>query len=276
MAQKIKFVLGFSDFGGSTIAIMEQCKLLDSNGYDVDIYGVSIWPLSQYHKYKHVSELRIEPEDILIYHVTELENRPNCKLCLLYLHEKHIFRLIHRKVSGYDNFIFLNESQKQFHEKQNGFIVPNRFLSLVDPKQHFPPNKNIAGIVGTIQHRKQQHVSIQKALENNCSEVRLYGNYVSDYFDDYIKPLLSDRVIYCGHIDPKYRMKMYNEFDDLYHYSTDESSSLVVGECKILNKKVFKSEEVDDCEIFNDEKILTCWNKIFSCVEYFDLKSYNS
>jgi hypothetical protein len=56
----------------------------------------------------------------------------------------------------------------------------------VDVKKHNPPNDNIAGVVGTIQTRKNTHVSICKALENRCNKVLLFGDFEPEYFKNII------------------------------------------------------------------------------------------
>lgn len=257
--QKVKFILGFSDFGGSTIAIINQADLLNTE-FDVEIYGDGSFLHENYENSKNIQELKIQPEDILIYHFIEQELRPNCKKCFLYVHEKSVFELKNKQIKGYDNFIFVHENQRIYHGF-NGQIIPNRVKNLVDIKNHSPPNENIAGIIGTIQHRKNTHVSICKALENNCQKILLFGNFEGSYFNNIIEPMRSERIIYKGLFLDK--MKMYNQFDDLYHFSNEECASLCVGECRVLSKKIFKSKYVDDFEILDDHEILEKWKSLF-------------
>jgi hypothetical protein len=258
--QKIKFITGFSCFGGSTIALIEHCKLLDSIGFDVEFYGECDWHISQYNKSKLLKDLKIDQNDILIYHYKELSDRPCCKLCLLYIHERTLFDLKSRDVSGFDAFIFLNEDHKNFH-KRDGFIIPNPILNLIDKSQNNPPNKNIAGVVGTIQSRKQQKISIIKALEDGCSKVLLFGDKENNYFEKEIRPLLGEKVEYKGFYDPSKRMEMYNQFDFLYHFSEDESASLTVGECELLKKPVFKSKNISSYKAITNFEIASMWRR---------------
>jgi hypothetical protein len=266
---KIKFITGFSCFGGSTLALLEHCKILDSAGYDVEFYGDCDWHLNLYKKSKLKKDLIIEPEDILVCHLLEMPERPKCKLALLYLHEQELFNLNSRNISGYDKILFVCESQKEYHNKE-GIVIPNPVTNFVDPRLHSPPNKNIVGVVGTIQPRKQQHVSIQRALEDGFEQILLFGNKDEDYFRDFISPLLSENVKYMGLHDPEKRMEMYNQFDILYNFSLDESASLVLGECKILGKPVIKNNCICDFDIVSNETILAKWNLVFSNVQTLD------
>jgi hypothetical protein len=144
-----------------------------------------------------------------------------------------------------------------------GVVVPNPVRSMVDPDRHSPPGMNVAGVVGTIQSRKRQHVSIERALADGRSKVLLFGDFEKVYFDDFVRPLLSDRVVYMGMFDPEDRMDMYNSFDHLYMFSSEESASLTLGECRILGKQVFKSDEVSDYEMPEDPEIVLKWKSVF-------------
>jgi hypothetical protein len=262
--QKIKFVTGFGGFGGSTVALIEHCKLLNDNGYDAWIYSFDDWALSKYEKSRKVSELKIDKDDILIYHLIEQNKRPNCKRCYLYVHEKGIWDLRFRATSGFDQILFVSESQMRWHGVK-GVVVPNPVTRMVDKALHRPPNQDIVGIIGTIQPRKRQHLSIQQALLDGKKKILLFGDKEKDeqYFEEQIKPLLSDVVIYRGFLEPERRMDMYNEFDTLYINSYDESASLVLGECKILGKNVIKDDSVEDYEVVDDKSVLSKWKELF-------------
>jgi len=259
--KKVKFVTGMSCFGGSTIALIEHCKLLEEIGYEAELYGDCDWHLGRCRNCRSMSDLRIEEDDTLIFHCVEMAERPKCHKCLLYLHERDLFPLGEKVVSGYDGFLFVSESQMKYHGRE-GSVIPNPMGLLVDKSKHRPPGLNIAGIVGTVQPRKRQHVSITKALEDGADKIFLYGDKEDFYFDTHIVPLLSDRVVYKGFYEPERRMEMYNEFDKLYHFSLDESASLVVGECNILGKPVVKGEEVVDYEVAKRHEVAAAWRKI--------------
>lgn len=260
--QKVKFITGNGRFGGSTIALIEHCKLLNASGYEATLYSFEDWVMSKYEKAHPMSELCIEEDDILIFHHMDQIKKPRCKKSFLYLHEKSLWDLKKRAITGFDGIIFVSESQRKHHDRE-GVIIPNPMSKLVDVKLHNPPGRNIAGIVGTIQPRKLQHISIQQALMDGCSKVLLFGDYDKDYFEGYIKPLLSDKVLYEGFYEPERRMDMYNKFDKLYIFSSDESASLTLGECKLLGKPFVKGDDVEDYPIASDEKILSLWSELF-------------
>lgn len=262
--QKVKFLTGFGGLGGSTIALIEHCKLLNSNGYDAYLYSFDDWCVSKYEKAKKISEFKPEEDDILVYHLIEQSKRPRCKKCFLYLHEKGIWDLKYRVTTGFDEILFVSDSQKKWHATE-GTVIPNPMSGLVNKSLHNPPNEMVAGVVGTIQQRKRQHVSIQQAILDGSKKVLLFGDIDSKsvYYDQYIKPLLSDNVVYRGVFEPERRMDMYNEFDTLYIHSYDESASLVLGECKILGKNVVKEDSVEDYEIASDEFVMEKWRSLF-------------
>ncbi|NDD53021.1 glycosyltransferase family 1 protein [bacterium] len=276
---KIKFVTGFSCFGGSTIALIEHCRLLELMGHDVELYGECEWHMSHYHKSKRLSEFVACADDFIVFHFMELSERPKCKRCLLYIHEQTLFDMKSRVVSGYDGFVFVSEQQKKYHGV-DGVVIPNPMSGLVDKSKSSPPGKNIAGVVGTIQVRKQQKLSIINALEDGMSKVLLFGDKEDTYFKSEIEPLLGEKVEYKGLYDPARRMEMYNEFDVLYNFSSDESASLVLGECLILDKPVVKDENLMPCEILSEEEIYYRWRSVLMsekiekmvCVVTYDRK----
>lgn len=260
--QKVKFVSGFGGFGGSTIALMQHCSLLSSAGYESHMYSDDKWLLSRFEKARKMSEFVVEEDDIIVYHLLEMGRRPKCKKAYLYMHEKTVWNLRAKQFSGFDEILFVNQGQMDWHGVK-GFVIPNPMSGLVDKSDHSPPGQNVAGIVGTIQPRKLQHRSVKRALDDGRSKVLLFGDYNKEYFEGYIKPLLSDRVEYMGLYDPSRRMEMYNSFDVLYMDSSDESASLVLGECKILEKEVSKDDRVQDYEIASDGEVLDRWVSLF-------------
>lgn len=260
--QKVKFVTGFGSFGGSTVALLEHCRLLRENGFDARLYAPGDWHMGRFDGSAQMSDFSPEKEDIVVFHHVDLKVRPKCRRSLLYLHEKSLWPLEGRNLLPFDSVVYVCESQKRHHGVP-GFVVPNPVSRMVDPGLHRPPGGNVAGVVGTIQSRKRQHISIERALADGRSRVLLFGDFEEGYFNSHIKPLLSDRVVHMGLVDPDDRMSMYNSFDHLYMFSSDESASLVLGECRLLGKSVFKSDEVSDYEMPADEEIVERWKVVF-------------
>lgn len=261
--QKVKFITGFGSFGGSTVALLEHCRLLGENGFETFLYADGEWHMGRFGGSRRMSDLSVDPDDILVFHHMDLAVRPRCRRSLLYLHEKSLWPLAGRNLLPFDSVVYVSEGQRRFHGV-DGPVVPNPVRRMVDASKHSPPGSNVAGIVGTIQRRKMQHVSILKALEDGREKVLLFGDSEANYFESMVAPLLSDKVVHMGMFDPGDRMKMYNMFDCLYMHSSDESASLVLGECRVLGKEVFKSDEVEDYEMPGEDEIVSRWRGVFA------------
>jgi hypothetical protein len=262
LSQNVKFITGFGAFGGSTIALVEHCKLLSENGFNVSLYAPGQWHLGRFSGSRDISEFASERDDILVFHHVDLDVRPKCRKSILYLHEKSLWPLKGRNLLPFDSLAYVSEDQRSFHGLA-GPIIPNPVGRMVNPLMHHPPGANVAGIVGTIQERKRQHLSIKKALEDGRSKVLLFGDFEPSYFKSYIEPILSDKVLYMGLVEPEDRMRIYNSFDCLYMFSSDESASLTLGECRLLDKEVVKSHEVRDYDIVGDDEVLERWRSLF-------------
>jgi len=260
----IKFLTGYSGTGGSTICILEHCRLLDSVGFEAYFYGPQDWHLSRFKNSMRTIDFTLSDDDILIYHYVDANHRPNCFKFFLFLHETNLYDLRLKNTTFFDNILFSSESQKAWHGREKGVIVPNVMSNLVDKKKNNPPNKNIAGVVGHVHPIKNTHVSIEKALQDKVSKVHIYGPMYLPYFEEKIKPLLSDKVEYKGEFEPERRMEIYNDFDILYHFGEYESACLVLGECRILQKKVVKCQSLIDYPIYTDQQIVEIWKKVLN------------
>lgn len=258
----VKFFTGYSGYGGSTICLIDHCKLLDSCGFDVELYGPNDWHFRRYRKSYKSSEFKPNQEDIVIYHYVDLSQRPSCSKCMIFLHETNLYDLRTKDISFFDEVLFASESQREWHGFAGGVVVPNVMEDLVDVANHKPPNRNIAGVVGHVHPIKSTHVSVLKALEDGMERVHIYGPAYPPYFEEQIVPLLSDKVIYKGFYEPENRMEIYNSFDVLYHFGEYESACLVLGECRILKKKVVKCDALKDYPFYDKKQITQIWNQI--------------
>ena len=124
---------------------------------------------------------------------------------------------------------FVSTSQRQWQQYSGkSVVIPDNVCEL-QPVKITDENKNIAGVLGTILPAKQTHISISRALEDGKRMVRIYGNIGDqNYFDSKIRPLLSDRVTYHGHLYDK--QAMYNSISCVYHSSVSETFGLVKAE----------------------------------------------
>jgi len=258
----VKFLTGYSGYGGSTICLLDHCKLLDSAGIDAHLYGPQDWHLSRYGKSMMSCDFKALPDDVVVYHYLDADRRPSCRKFFLFLHETNLYDLRLKDVSFFDEVLFSSESQRAWHGANGGTIVPNVMDDLVCGSIHNPPNKNVAGVVGHVHPIKSTHVSILRALEDGMDRVHVYGPAYPPYFDEQIRPMLSERVVYKGFYEPERRMEIYNDFDVLYHFGEYESACLVLGECRILGKKVVKCGALMDYDFYSKEQILEIWKSL--------------
>jgi glycosyltransferase involved in cell wall biosynthesis len=262
----IKFVTGYSGYGGSTIMLIQHCNLLNENGIVAEIYGPQDWHFARCKSSRMLHELVPEEDDILIYHFSEPTSRPKCKKLFLFLQETSLYDLKTKPVDIFDEVLFVSKEQRMWHGRNDGKIVPNRVNGLVDPLLHNPPSKNIAGIVGNIHPIKNPDVSIAKAIEDGRDEIILFGPIMDGMaFEDYLSNYVSKydaRVKYGGFIEPENRMDMYNSFDVLYHFGEYESACITLGECRLLGKEVVKGDKLHDYPILNDQDIFNVWKKL--------------
>lgn len=258
----IKFVTGFSGFGGSTIMIIQHALLLQEKGYQVEIYGNEDWHLDKFSGSMLLKDFYSNENDIVLFHYYTPLVRPKCKKCYLYIQETNLFNLKEKKLSFFDDILFVSKSQMDYHGYKQGFILHNRITGLVDLSKNSPPNRNVAGIVGHIHPIKQPHLALKKAIEDNVSKIFIYGLLSPPYFEQEIQPFLSDRVVYGGLVPLESKMDMYNSFDILYHFGEFESACVTWAEAKVLGKKIVKSDNLYEYPILDDNEVFEVWKKI--------------
>jgi hypothetical protein len=54
----------------------------------------------------------------------------------------------------------------------------------------------VAGVIGSIDENKQTHISIQRALDDGCEKVYVFGQ-VTDvyYYENYVKKLIDNNIV---------------------------------------------------------------------------------
>jgi hypothetical protein len=113
----------------------------------------------------------------LVCHFLQLPSRPNAKKVILSCHEKWWFKVGEIK-QYWDTAIFLHDAHREYHSDYKGdfTIIPNLKPDLK------PIDKEnldlVAGIIGSIEDRKQTHLSIQRALADGCEKIRIFGHMV--------------------------------------------------------------------------------------------------
>jgi len=258
----VKIVSGYTDKGGSTTAFINLTNFLNKNGVDCTFYGNQPWHLDKC-KSGTFQDLVYTKDDVVIFHFLDLKERPKVKKAILSCHEKWWFP-VGKIVQYWDNVVFLHDKHREYHSDYMGeyVIIPNLKENLISSDK--TKVKNIAGIVGTIEDRKQTHVSIQRALKDRCEKIYLFG-HIGDqnYFNNYVKPLLiPNKVIHFGHTTNK--QEMYDMVGKIYHSSKGEVACLVKDECYLTNTEFFGNEETENevSKLTNDE-VLNLWKNLF-------------
>jgi hypothetical protein len=257
----IKIISGYTNKGGSTTAFINLTNMLNSMGYDCTFYGPHDWHLDKC-KSGHLNNIIYNPDDSVIAHYIGLPSRPPVKRVLFACHEKWWFDFSNVKMF-WDEAIFLHEQHRQFHKNYVGpySIIPNLKENL-SPKNK-PELDLVAGIIGSIEIRKQTHLSIQRAIKDRCKKIYLFGGIGDEtYYNQFVKPYLSDRVEYMGFTTDK--QNMYDMIGRVYHSSKGEVACLVKDECYLTNTEFFGNEETaNEVSTLTNNEIIKLWvNKL--------------
>lgn len=256
----IKIISGYTDKGGSTTAFINLTNALNKLDIDTTFYGPHNWHLDKC-KSGLSSQLVVNPDDRIITHFLQLQERPNAKKVVLSCHEKWWFPV--GKIKQYwDKVVFLHQGHREYHSDYKGSytIIPNLKESLISKEKN--ELDLIAGIIGTIEDRKQTHVSIQRAMKDKCKKIYLFG-HIGDqqYFDANVKPLLNPKIELVGHTTDK--QGMYDKIGRVYHSSKGEVACLVKDECYLTNTKFFGNEETEnEVSTLTNNEIIKLWKNL--------------
>lgn len=259
--QKVKILTGYSERGGSTTALINLTNYFNKNGLDTTLYGPNKWHLDKC-KSDLLQNLKLDKSDKVITHYLQLKERPRVDRVLLTSHELNWFPVGKIPVH-WDEVIFLHEKHRNFHSDYTGEfrIIPN-FRESLTKGQKKDGVENVCGVIGTIETRKQTHKSIERALNDGCDKVLLFGKIgEQDYFDKFVQPLLSDgRVEIMGFSEDK--QDMYNSIGKVYHSSMGEVACLVKDECYFTDTEFFGNEQTEhEVSEISNEEILNLWKK---------------
>ena len=260
--QKIKILSGHSAEGGSTTIWINLTNLLNENGYDAKFYGPHGFHLDKCNG-ALIQDFRFEPDDIIIAHVIGFNSRPNVKKVIYGCHEKW-WGQISDDNTFWDVAVFNHQAQRDFHKDYTGpyVFIPN-------PKEPLIPKDKseldlIAGVIGTIEDRKQTHISIERALADGCTKIKLFGVlHPSKYYTEHmLKYENDDRIEFVGFTTDK--QGMYDSIGRVYHSSKGEVSCLVKDECQYTNTKFFGNEEtLHQVSELSNQEILQLWEELF-------------
>jgi len=261
ISNKIKIISGYSNKGGSTTAFVNLTNFLNDNGYNCTFFGPNLWHLDKC-KSDLTENLKIESDDILIFHFINLPSRPNVKKTIFVCHEKWwwSFKNVNK---FFDVCVFLHKEHRNYHSDYQGefVIIPNLKEKLL-PIEKSNLDK-VAGVIGSIEERKQTHVSITRAISDGCEKVFLFGEITDkNYFENFVRPLLKDdKIILVGYSTDK--QQIYNSIGRVYHSSKGEVACLVKDECFLTNTKFFGNEETsNEINLLSNNEILNLWKQI--------------
>lgn len=256
---KIKILSGWSNPGGSTTAFINLCNLFNENGLDCTFYGPHQFHLGRCKSNSLDNAAVNEDGEILIMHFLKIPSRPEAsKKVILACHEKGVFPI--KEIKPYwDEIVYVSEAQRDWQGIE-GTIVPNSITSIA--RDRLKPG-NIAGIIGSIDKNKNTHISIQRALQDNCDKVLIFGMVTDQpYWESMVKPLVDgDKVIFSGYIEN--RDAIYSQIDVVYQSSDSECASLVSHECKSLGVEFKGNENIDEVSTLTpNSEILEMWMKV--------------
>jgi len=255
----IKIISGWSNKGGSTFSFINLTNTLNKCGYETKFYGPHTWHLDKCNGGIITPNFKINDDDLVITHFINIPRQG--KKFILSCHEKDLFE-VGKMNPIWDEVVFLNNKHRKYHSGYTGSftIIPN----LKEPfiKRDKVNLNNIAGIIGSYDINKQTHISIQRALNDGCEKIYLFGN-ISDqnYYDNMIKPLLNDKVIEYGFVSDK--QKMYDMVGRVYLSSKSEVASLVKDECYSTGTIFYGNLATDnDGEDISNDEIIKRWVKL--------------
>lgn len=258
----IKIISGWSNEGGSTFALINLTNTLNQYGYETIFYGPHKWHLDKCNSGLLDNTVTVDENDKLICHFIHLPNRPNAKKVILSCHEKNLLQV--GKIKPYwDEVIFLNEKQRDYHSDYNGDfkIIPN-LKEVLKKKNNITDSKKIAGVIGSIDENKQTHISIERAFSEGYEKVYLFGNVTDlNYYEKYVTPLMNENVIKYGFESNK--QKIYDMVDAVFLSSKSEVASLVKDECESTGTKFYGNVATDhDVKELSNDEIIKEWINI--------------
>jgi hypothetical protein len=258
----IKILTGFSERGGSTMSFIRLTNLFNSKNIKCVLYGPHQWHLDKCES-GLIQNAFLNKEDIVVAHFLPIKRRPNVKKIVLSCHEKNLYEVGSIK-PFWDSVIFLNQKHRDYHKNYSGdyHIIPNLKDSSLQ-KLDKESLDNIAGVVGSIDENKQTHISIKRALTDNCDKVLIYGT-INDvnYYNRHVKDLIDGvKVIHKNFEFDK--QVMYNSIGRVYHSSLSECACLVKDECYQTNTKFFGNVATDtEVSMSSNDEILDLWKGV--------------
>ena len=257
----IKLLTGWSNPGGSTVALIRLTNTLNVLGFPAALYGPHEWHLS-----KCPGELLCHyssnHDDRLIVHFLGYQQRPDAARVLLACHEKELYSVAEQN-QFWDECIFLNHKHRRYHGMYTGAfrIIPNLKEELAQVCKN-PGALKTVGVIGSIDRNKQTHISIKKALNDGFDQVLLFGQVTDyEYYHQEVAPLIREYpgvVVEYGYFENK--SVMYSMVGTVYLSSVSEVAPLVKDECSTTGTPFVGSGACDaDALDMANEAIIQAW-----------------
>jgi glycosyltransferase involved in cell wall biosynthesis len=257
----VKIISGYSGEGGSTTILINLTNLFNERGVETIFYGPNDFHLNKCKSGKS-NNIKVDKDDILLTHFIKLEKRPDVKNIVLCCHEKWWFEVA--DIPNYwDNLVFSHEEHRKYHNRYDGpyMVIPNPKEPLISIDK--PELNLVAGVIGTVERRKQTHVSIERALEDGCTKIYIYGKIIKDeYYNENVKKYENHPCVeFVGYVNTK--QDMYNSIGRVYHSSNGEVACLVKDECHYTNTKFFGNEQTThEVSTLNNDEIFLLWKEV--------------
>lgn len=256
----IRILTGHSDGGGSTIAHINLCNLLNDNGYECKLYGRDMWHLDKCNS-GLLTEVKMFTDDTIIVHFLPVFERPPVETFILSLHEKELYPLNKINYKAFDKIHYIRESQRKWHDVDHPYFecmyIQNKLLA-----NEKTCDDKVAGVIGSVDPNKQIHISIQRALDEGFDDIRLFGKIVIDsYYVNEVLPLINkypDIIQRPTFAEDK--QEMYDQITDVFHTSKLEVCPYIQGECILTNTNFHGNDQTEEeYKILTDEEILNIW-----------------
>ena len=263
----IKILTGYSERGGSTIALSNLTNSLNESGYETIMYGPHDYHILKCKNGKSGKLTQdvfdnLTDDDIVIIHFLKLPSKPKGKKIVLHCHEKWWYEVADVP-QFWDEVIFQNKGHREYHNRYKGkyICIPNIREPLINRNKE--QLEKVAGIIGSIEDRKQTHISIQRALADKCEKIYLFGKVGEQkYYDTFVKPMLGiPKIIEYGFTEGK--QEMYDMIGRVYHSSKGETATLVKDECYTTGTKFIGNKNTQN-EVYTgtNEEIIKKWKEV--------------
>jgi hypothetical protein len=257
-------ISGWSNPGGSTTAFINLTNALNNVGIET-----KFWGLHKYHLNKCNSEiiyhnkLNFNKNDTAAVHYIKIKERLPVRKMILSSHEQNMFPIKNISYKLYDKIHYVSEHQRQYHNVDHPYFICGNILDnlKINPK----PTEKIGAVIGSIDANKQVHVSINRALNDGCEKVFVFGKITDPvYYNTFVKILIDNKKIIRIDFEND-KQKMYDSVTDVYQDSIMETWGYVKAECIATGTNFHGSSATDGLIIQPNQEILDVWaEEIFS------------